>query len=128
MPDDPLVVILDQNIPVAMQRFLQSVRTSWTVRHATELGMARSSDIELFDWARTHGAVVITFDEDFADKRGFVSSGGVGVVRLRVWPTTEEETQAALQRLLDEVGDPQLRDSLVIVARTSIRVRSLGSG
>ena len=98
------------------------------MRHATELGMARASDRQIFDWARSNGAIVITFDEDFADRRGFVSEGSVGVVRLRVWPTTEEAVEVALERLLGEVPATQLRNSLVVVARNSIRVLPLDTG
>jgi hypothetical protein len=46
-----------------------------------------------------------------------------GVVRLRVWPTTIEETETALRRLFESVPDEELLGSLVIVDREKIRVR-----
>lgn len=46
-----------------------------------------------------------------------------GIVRLRVWPTTTEEVQGALERLLAEVPDHELSGALVIIGRTHIRVR-----
>jgi hypothetical protein len=63
------------------------------------------------------------FDEDFADRRSFPVGGHYGVVRLRVWPTTTEETQDALERLLGEVSASELLGSLVIVGPTRIRIR-----
>jgi hypothetical protein len=46
-----------------------------------------------------------------------------GVVRLRVWPTTVEETIAALSRLLTSVPDDQWPRSLIIIDNHRIRVR-----
>ena len=55
--------------------------------------------------------------------RSFPVGDHFGIVRLRVWPTTAEETTAALQRLLEQVGEGELRGALVIVDRSRIRVR-----
>ena len=46
-----------------------------------------------------------------------------GVMRLRVWPTTIEKTEDALERVLREVPDDELRGSLVVVDSLRIRVR-----
>ncbi|CAE6694314.1 hypothetical protein NSPZN2_10379 [Nitrospira defluvii] len=45
-------------------------------------------------------------------------------MRLRVWPTTIEETKQALGRLLSEVAEAELTASLIIVDRSRIRVRT----
>ena len=66
---------------------------------------------------------MITFDEDFADARMYPVGSHAGVVRLRVWPATIENTEAALARLFDSVAEEELRGSLVIVDQTKIRVR-----
>lgn len=46
-----------------------------------------------------------------------------GVVRLRVWPTTIENTESALVRLFDSVKEQELPGSLVIIDEAKIRVR-----
>jgi len=46
-----------------------------------------------------------------------------GVVRLRVWPTTIENTESALARVFDSVPDEHMQGSLVIVDAAKIRVR-----
>ena len=73
--------------------------------------------------AQDNQAIVITFDEDFADLRTF-PVGHAGVIRLRVWPTTIEETQDGLSRLFAEVSVDEIEGALVIVDRTKIRIRS----
>ncbi len=44
-------------------------------------------------------------------------------IRLRVWPTTIERTEAALERVFSEIHDEDLPGSLVIVDEAQIRVR-----
>jgi hypothetical protein len=63
-----LAVLLDQNVPRAVAGWRRGERPHWTVVHAAEAGLARASDLEIFGWAQTRGMVVITFDEDFADR------------------------------------------------------------
>jgi predicted nuclease of predicted toxin-antitoxin system len=120
---EPPRVLLDQNVPRALADWLRGMRPSWVVQHATDVGLAGKSDRAVFEWAQAHQAIIITFDEDFADQRSFPVGKHHGVVRLRVWPTTIEETRAALERLLAEVQDGELLGALVIIDRTRIRVR-----
>jgi predicted nuclease of predicted toxin-antitoxin system len=121
---DPISVLLDQNIPFEIASWLRKQRPSWTVTHTREAGLQSKPDRDLFNWAQAHGALIITFDEDFADQRSFPVGTHSGVIRLRVWPTTVEETQGALERLLAEVGDQELRGALVIIDPVRIRVRA----
>ena len=122
MPE-ALSVLLDQNVPRPVMKWLQRLRPSWTVHHASDVGLEGKDDREVFEWAQDHQAIIITFDEDFADQRSFPVGEHHGVIRLRVWPTTIEETQIALGRLLSEVRDEELMGALVIIDRTRIRVR-----
>ena len=46
-----------------------------------------------------------------------------GVIRLRVWPTTIEDTEDALARLFEAVADEDLRGRLVIIDQRRIRIR-----
>lgn len=45
------------------------------------------------------GAIVVTFDEDFADTRMYPVGSHAGVIRLQLWPTTIEQTEKALDRV-----------------------------
>jgi predicted nuclease of predicted toxin-antitoxin system len=98
-------------------------KPGWEVYHVTELGLQGSSDRSVYVWAQQHLAVVITYDEDFADARYFPLGQHCGVVRLRVWPTTTEATVEALARLLSLVDAGDLPGSLVIVDNHKIRLR-----
>jgi predicted nuclease of predicted toxin-antitoxin system len=116
-------ILLDQNIPRHISAWLRRLRPEWDVTHAAEIGLSGVDDRTLFGWAQERRAVIVTFDEDFADRRSFPVGDHHGIVRLRVWPTTIEETQHAIERLLAEVTVDELTGALVIIDRSHIRVR-----
>jgi predicted nuclease of predicted toxin-antitoxin system len=120
---ESLTILLDQNVPRAVAPWLQTMRPSWTIHHTSTVGLSGKSDPEIYQWAQAKRAIIITFDEDFADRRSFPVGKHHGIIRLRVWPTTTEETQDALERLLSEVPDQELSAALIIIDRTHIRVR-----
>lgn len=94
--------------------------------HTSDVGLQGMSDAEVYAWAQTNEHLVITFDTSFADGRSFPVADHHGIIRLRVWPTTieetREETSRALARLLQETDDSELEGALVIVGRHRIRI------
>jgi predicted nuclease of predicted toxin-antitoxin system len=118
-----LRVLLDENIPPSVCAFVRNRKPAWVVQHVTDVGLRGAPDNAIFRWAQIDGSLVITFDEDFADARMYPTGSHAGVIRLRVWPTTVENTEAALGRLFDSVADDDLRESLVIVDQRRIRIR-----
>jgi predicted nuclease of predicted toxin-antitoxin system len=115
---------LDQNIPRPVLSWLRVQKPDWVVDHASEVGLAGKPDVDVFRWAQEHGAVIFTFDEDFADQRAYPVGKHHGVVRLRIWPTSIAETKNAIRMLIAEVPGEELAGALVIVGRTRIRIRS----
>jgi predicted nuclease of predicted toxin-antitoxin system len=118
-----LTLLLDQNVPQQVSDFVRLKRPEWRVLHVNEIGLQGASDEAIFQRAQTDGAIVVTFDEDFADTRMYPVGSHAGVIRLRVWPTTIEQTEKALGRLLESVEDHDLPGSLVIIDEQRIRVR-----
>ena len=122
MPD-PLAILLDENVPFEVTAWLREKKPAWTVQHVDEVGLSGVQDPPLFEWAQQHKAIIVTFDEDFADQRTYPVGTHHGVVRLRVWPTTAEETQKALKLLMAQMRDEEIVGALVIVHRDHIRIR-----
>ena len=123
MPDQPLHLLLDQNIPEEIARWLRGKFSALKITHVKEIKLDGRPDPEIFRWAQANRAIVITYDEDFADTRSFPLGSHHGIVRLRVWPTTVEMTQLAIERLLTQVSESDLRGSLIIIDREKIRLR-----
>jgi predicted nuclease of predicted toxin-antitoxin system len=118
-----MLVLLDQNVPPVIATSVRSLRPEWEVVHVYDAGLAGASDQTIFQWAQERDAVVVTFDEDFADTRMFPVGTHAGVIRLRVWPTTVEETERGIARLLSVATDEEIRGSLIIIDPERIRIR-----
>ena len=125
MPETELHILLDQNVPYAVAVWLRTQRPSWLVRHVKDLGFEGQSDEFLYRWVQKEKAIVVTFDEDFADSRMYPLGRHHGVIRLRVWPTTIEKTTEALDRLLRQLPAEEWISSLIIIDNQKIRVRKL---
>jgi predicted nuclease of predicted toxin-antitoxin system len=118
-------ILLDQNIPQALSDWLKDKLPGWEIQHVNELGFQGRSDEFLYLWAQKNGAIIVTYDEDFADSRFYPLGHHHGIVRLRVWPTTIEQTQNAMERLIDDLSPPLWRNCLIIIDNQKIRVRKL---
>lgn len=114
--------LLDENVPVAVVPWLKELGLSVEIEHVLYIGLGGKPDRDIYEWAQLNRAVVITFDEDFADLRLF-PFGHHGVIRLRVWPTTVVETQNALRRLFEAASIEELSCALTIVDPSKIRIK-----
>jgi predicted nuclease of predicted toxin-antitoxin system len=119
----PLTILLDQNIPREIVRLLIEIRPSWKIYHVNDLGFMGKPDDFLYRWAQQNEAIIITYDEDFADARMYPLGQHHGIIRLRVWPTTVEQTRSALERLLNAMQDSDLKNNLIIIDNQKIRIR-----
>jgi predicted nuclease of predicted toxin-antitoxin system len=124
-PEEIQRILLDQNVPQALSEWLGEMLPKWDIFHVNELGFQGKPDDFLYRWAQDRRAIIITFDEDFADSRSYPLGNHYGVIRLRVWPTTIEQTKNALERLITDLPPSRWRQSLIIIDNKKIRVRKV---
>jgi predicted nuclease of predicted toxin-antitoxin system len=122
-----LVILLDENVSPAIAGFLRGKRSDWIIHHVYDLNLAGASDAVVFQSAQELCAVVVTFDEDFADARMYPAGTHSGIIRLRLWPTTNEEVESALGRLLESTSDEWISGSLILIDQKRIRIRRSAS-
>ncbi|MFO8164678.1 MAG: DUF5615 family PIN-like protein [Desulfatiglandales bacterium] len=79
-------ILLDQNVPQALSGWLKERLPGWDIQHVNELGFQGHSDEFLFLWALENKAIIITYDEDFADSRFYPLGSHHGVIRLAYGP------------------------------------------
>ncbi len=91
-------ILLDQNVPQALSGWLKRKLPAWEIQHVNELGFQGKADEFLYLWAQKKNAIIVTYDEDFADSRFYPLGHHHGIIKLRVWPTTIEQTQKPANR------------------------------
>lgn len=93
----------------------------YDVLAVSEIGMATADDAEIMEWASVNSRTVITLDDHFGDWAVLPLSRHSGVIRLKVNPTTTENTLNLLLPFLKNHRDKDFSNSLVIVRSTGIR-------
>lgn len=115
-------VLLDQNIPGLVTPWLQNeVGAAAEIVSTRQLGMQRMADNEIFYFCQQHKMVIITYDEDFQNPLVIPNIPGFGVVRLNVYPTGLQQTEQALQRLLESYPVETWEKASIVVDAHKIR-------
>lgn len=73
--------LVDAQLPPALVTFLRD--SGHDCDHVSGLGMLTASDTQIYQYAQTHNAVIVTKDEDFANQKA-LRPGMPAVVWLRV--------------------------------------------
>lgn len=73
--------VVDTNLPPVLATWL--IQRGHEAVHTTELGLEAAEDIEIWRYAETIDAIIITKDEDFALLKA-INAGGPQVVWIRI--------------------------------------------
>lgn len=92
--------LVDAQLPPALARLL--AERGHTAEHVHDIGLDRASDREVLLYAREHGAVLISKDEDFADLVVLGETSPV-VVWVRLGNTTRRALLEWFEPLIDRI-------------------------
>lgn len=96
--------LVDAQLPIALARWL--VSNGFEADHVSDLGLQTASDTEIWNSAIANAAIVVTKDEDFAQRRIF-SQLGPAVVWVRRGNTRNRDLLVWFEALM-----PQLANAL----------------
>src|SRR5688500_2345606 len=105
-------LLADQDVYAATVQFLRGLGHG--VETAAERGMSRAADAELLRVAQAEGRVFVTRDRDYGGL-AFVQALGLGVLYLRVLPSTLQAVHAELGRVLGLYSAEELQGAFVVV-------------
>jgi predicted nuclease of predicted toxin-antitoxin system len=80
--------VVDAQLPPALAKLL--IDGGHTAEHVANLGMEASSDSEIWDHASKTGAIIVTKDEDFRNRRNQSHDSDPVIVWLRVGNTSRK--------------------------------------
>ena len=122
MPQKSLLPLLaDECVYKATTDFMRSLGCD--VVTVQELGLAGASDDVVIDKALALGRVLLTRDMDFSNILLYPPAQYLGIVVLKMSPTTVEDVHQVLEQALDHAQD--IRGALLVVDKSKFRIRRL---
>ena len=80
-----MTFLVDAQLPLALARWLS--QQGHTAQHVDDIGLREADDQEIWNQALSTGAIVVTKDEDFAERTARTTSGPV-ILWLRIGNAT----------------------------------------
>jgi predicted nuclease of predicted toxin-antitoxin system len=80
--------LVDAQLPPLLARHL--INSNHQAEHVSDVGLSTARDRDIWEYALTNGAVLITKDEDFVTMRAF-NANGPAIVWIRLGNTTRHE-------------------------------------
>lgn len=91
----------------------------------SELGMAKSRDKEIVEYAAENGMVVITADLDFGDILAHVKHKKPSVIVFRLKNPSPDHVNSLLLSALPRIKNSLNKGSIVVIEEHRIRIREL---
>jgi len=92
--------VVDAQLPPALARFLSE--EGYEAEHVADVGLLAASDREIWDYAKEQEAVIISKDEDFAE-RALMAKEAPRVVWLRIGNSSKQALLLWFRNLLPEI-------------------------
>jgi predicted nuclease of predicted toxin-antitoxin system len=94
---------------------------------AAKLGLSQAADEKLLEVAGRESRILVTRDRDYGNLV-FVKGIGVGVLYLRMLPSTQGAVHSELERVLTTYGEEDLRQMFVMIEPGGHRIRKVSNG
>lgn len=112
--------LLDQDVYADTGGYLR--RLGHDVVSAAQLGLSQASDEDLLNIAGQQGRILLTRDRDYGNLV-FVKGIAIGVIYLRMLPSTKNHVHKELERVLTMHSEQDLRRIFVVVEAAGHRLR-----
>ncbi|MDX6614359.1 MAG: hypothetical protein QOD75_3545 [Blastocatellia bacterium] len=89
-----MIFLVDAQLPPALANWL--TQQGHTAQHVDELGLRNADDAVIWNWGLSRKAIIVTKDEDFAERTSRTTSGPV-----IVWLRKGNSTNRALLEWLE---------------------------
>ena len=94
-------------------------------RHAGNIGMFKSNDIEIVKQARINDEIIITHDLDYGNILAFSKEQKPSVIIFRIRNTTVENLFNNLIKVLANIENELHQGAIIIIEDTAVRIRKL---
>jgi predicted nuclease of predicted toxin-antitoxin system len=116
-------ILLDQGLPRSTADLLRS--EGWDVLHVGDIGMSRSSDRQILEYARSKNRVIITLDSDFHTILALTNASTPSVIRIRLEGMKGPELAHLIRKLTPRIAPQLKKGAMVSVSDSGIRIRTI---
>ncbi len=118
--------LVDMPMSPKTVKFLKNM--GYEAIRVSELGMAKSKDRDIFDYAEKNDMVVLTADLDFGNILAYTRSSKPSVIIFRLQNPSPAHVNSLLSSNLSSIEEDLLKGAIVIIEDTEIRIRELPIG
>jgi len=116
-------ILLDQGLAPGTAILLRS--EGWDALHVMEVGLDRSQDVQILEFASRERRTCVTLDHDFHAHLALAQMVGPSVVLVRLEGLDASRQAALIRRVWETCGEAIDEGAAVSVDAFSIRVRRL---
>ena len=116
-------LLLDQGLPRTTALYLKG--QGWDVLHVGDIGLSKAKDLELIEYAKENGRVVVTLDSDFHAYLAVNNAEAPSVIRIRREGLKALEMAKLIISIWPKIDLAIQHGAMVTVTEESIRVRTL---
>ena len=116
-------ILLDQGLPRSTAMTLRD--DGWDVLHVGDIGLSRSSDTEIVEYARKCERVIITLDSDFHTILALANAPDPSVIRIRLEGLKGPDLAALIKRIWSRIELDIKKGAMVSVTHSGIKIRSI---
>ena len=115
-------ILANENLYEPIIAYLKSQGHEVTSCRTREL--SGSPDDEVYRKAVDEGLTIVTMDKDFLRMRRFPPQACGGIVVVKIYRRTVDETASLFRRHFEALGEDRIKGKLVIITPREVRVRS----
>jgi predicted nuclease of predicted toxin-antitoxin system len=116
-------ILLDQGLPRSAASLLRD--EGWDVLHTGDIGLSRSTDRQILEFARNEQRVIITLDSDFHTILALTNASTPSVIRIRLEGLRGPDLALLIKRIWSRVEPQVKKGAMVIVTESGIRIRNI---
>ena len=116
-------ILLDQGLPRSAASVLRD--EGWDVLHTGDIGLSRSTDRQILEYARREKRVVVTLDSDFHTIIALTNASSPSVIRIRLEGLRGPDLAYLIKRIWPKIEPQVKRGAMITVTESGIRSRNI---
>ena len=116
-------ILLDQGLPRSAASVLRD--EGWDVLHTGDIGLSRSTDRQILEYAQRNERVIITLDSDFHTILALTNASAPSVIRIRLEGLRGHGLAHLIKKIWPKIEPQVKKGAMVTVTASGIRIKNI---